>query len=100
MSVGDGDARGPWNNEPTFDFREATPAVDGGSGMPEVTMSSDEAEIAAQAAARLASDPASDPVTGAMLGMTSADELAAGTSDPKAAKKVASKAPRKSVKAK
>src|SRR3954469_12528696 len=42
MSVGEGDARGPWNNEPTFDFREATAAVDGGDGMPDVTLASDE----------------------------------------------------------
>ena len=68
MSSGDGDARGPWNNEPTFDFREATPAVDGGSGMPELGMTSDELEVADRAAARLASDPSADPVTGAMLG--------------------------------
>jgi manganese catalase len=69
MSSGDGDARGPWNNEPTFDFREAAVAVDGGSGMPELGMTSDELEVADQAAARLASDPSADPVTGAMLGM-------------------------------
>src|SRR3954468_19098670 len=29
MSVGDGDARGPWNEAPTFEFRDATVAVDG-----------------------------------------------------------------------
>ena len=38
MSVGDGDTRGPWNNEPTFEFRDAEVAVDGGSGLPEVVL--------------------------------------------------------------
>jgi len=33
MSTGDGDARGPWNKEPTFEYREAQPAVDGGDGL-------------------------------------------------------------------
>ena len=42
MSSGEGDARGPWNSEPTFEYREAEVAVDGGSGMREVKMTSDE----------------------------------------------------------
>jgi Mn-containing catalase len=79
MSSGDGDARGPWNNEPTFEFREAEVAVDGGSGMAEVAMTSDELEVADQAAARLASDPAADPVTGAMLGMGATPAAVLGT---------------------
>jgi Mn-containing catalase len=85
MSSGDGDARGPWNNEPTFEFREAEVAVDGGSGMGELKMTSDEVEVADQAAVRLASDPSADPVTGAMLGMgqTPAGVLGgAAASDP------------------
>jgi Mn-containing catalase len=42
----------PWNNEPTFEFREAKAAVDGGaSGMPEVNWASEELEVATQAAA-------------------------------------------------
>ena len=45
------------------------PAVDGGSGLPELDMTSDEVELAERAAIRLASDPSADPVTGAMLGM-------------------------------
>jgi Mn-containing catalase len=69
MSSGDGDARGPWNKEPTFEFREASVAVDGGSGMAELAMTSDELQVADQAAVRLASDTSGDPVTGAMLGM-------------------------------
>jgi len=84
-SSGDGDTRGPWNNEPTFEFREAEVAVDGGSGMGELKMTSDEVEVADQAAVRLASDPSADPVTGAMLGMgqTPAGVLGgAAASDP------------------
>jgi Mn-containing catalase len=68
-SNGDEDLRGPWNNEPTFDFREAEPAVDGGSGMAELTMENEEAEVVKQMAARTESDPSSDPLTGAELGM-------------------------------
>ena len=79
MSVGEGDARGPWNKEPTFEFREATLAVDGGSGTAEVVLASDEKANVQRAAERLQSDSSSNPLTGAMLGM---DE----TEDPKAAK--------------
>jgi Mn-containing catalase len=89
MSSGEGDARGPWNTEPTFEFREAEVAVDGGSGLPEVTMTRGEASVSKQAAARLASDPDSNPVTGAMLGMGGADPTAEGIVDAKAAKKKA-----------
>jgi Mn-containing catalase len=71
MSVGDGDTRGPWNKEPTFEFRDAQVAVDGGSGMPEVTLASADLEVVQKAATRLQSDPSVDPVTGAMLGMES-----------------------------
>lgn len=81
MSVGDGDARGPWNNEPTFEFREAQIAVDGGDGGFAVRMNSMETALAKDAAARLASDPEADPVTGAMLGMPTD-----ATEDPMAAK--------------
>jgi len=63
-----GDTRGPWNLEPTFEYREAEAAVDGGSGVAEVALADEDAELVEQAAARLASDPASDPLTGAMLG--------------------------------
>jgi Mn-containing catalase len=103
MSNGDGDARGPWNNEPTFEFREAQVAVDGGSGMPELGMTSDELEVADRAAARLASDPSADPVTGAMLGMGetpagvlggAADGQSGATARKASAKKVAAKSDR------
>ena len=71
MSNGGGvdDKRGPWNSEPTFNYCEAQPAVDGGSGMPEVVMSTEEKQLAQQQAARTRSDPQSDPTTGAELGM-------------------------------
>jgi Mn-containing catalase len=69
MSVGDGDTRGPWNNEPNFEYREAEPAVDGGSGEPESRMTGDEATLVKQLAARTRSDPTSDPLTGAELGV-------------------------------
>src|SRR3954468_3845591 len=69
MSVGDGDARGPWNEAPTFEFRDATVAVDGGSGMPALNLGGDDLDVAQQAAARLQSDLTTDPLTGAMLGM-------------------------------
>jgi len=78
MSDGDAsqDMRGPWNNEPIFEYRSAEPAVDGGSGMPELTLRGDEAQIAEQLALRTRSDPDSDPTTGAELGMAGAGEPA------------------------
>ena len=79
MSMGEGDTRGPWNSEPTFEFRDAKPAVDGGSGLAESGLSQEENMLVEQAAERLQSDAQSDPVTGAMLGMDD-------TEDPKAAK--------------
>src|SRR4051812_6222462 len=88
MSVGEGDTRGPWNKEPTFDFREATPAVDGGTGIPEVSMASSDLDIVQKLAMRQQSNPAADPVTGAMLGMEPGAATAAGSSGmkPQAAK--------------
>lgn len=80
MSMGEAESRGPWNNHSTFDFREAEPAVDGGSGMPEVKLSSEDASIAKQSATRLQSDPDSDPLTGAMLGMDGATSVKGSTS--------------------
>jgi Mn-containing catalase len=71
MSNGDGadDVRGPWNNEPTFDYRKAELAVDGGSGLAEGSMTSDEELALKQLAARTRSDLSGDPPTGAELGM-------------------------------
>jgi len=88
MSVGEGDARGPWNNQPTFEFREAELAVDGGSGMPEVSLEDEDLEVSEQAAMRLKSDLSRDPLTGAMLGMGGANGSSAALAsqmDPKAA---------------
>jgi Mn-containing catalase len=68
MSTGDGDARGPWNNEPTFEYREAQPAVDGGSGLPEAGISKEDAQLVERMAQRTQSDVSADPTTGAELG--------------------------------
>jgi Mn-containing catalase len=74
MSNGGGadDMRGPWNNEPIFEYRDAQAAVDGGSGLPEVNLQSDEQAVLQQMSARTRSDPDSDPTTGAELGMAGA----------------------------
>jgi Mn-containing catalase len=69
MSNGEWDARGPWNKEPTFDYREAAPAVDGGDGLASVKIPSEDMALLKQAASRQQSNPQSDPLTGAMLGM-------------------------------
>jgi Mn-containing catalase len=69
MSTGNGNSRGPWNNEPTFELREAQPAVDGGDGLATITLGAEDLGLLDEAATRLRSDPKSDPVTGAMLGM-------------------------------
>ena len=69
MSTGDGDLRGPWNNEPTFEYREAEPAVDGGDGLATVSLDEQDLDLVNRASMRLRSDPGSDPVTGAMLGL-------------------------------
>lgn len=83
MSNGDGtgDVRGPWNNEPTFDYRKAELAVDGGSGMAEGSMTSDEELALKQLSARTRSELSGDPPTGAELGMGQAPS---GASDPAA----------------
>ena len=88
MSTGEGDARGPWNKEPTFDYREASPAVDGGNGLPQLKADGPELEEADEAAQRLASNPDGDPLTGAMLGMDGGRDASAGQKvDPQAAKR-------------
>jgi Mn-containing catalase len=71
--------RGPWNLEPTFDFRDAQPAVDGGSGMAEVTLTDEELQTVQTLSARTASDPDSDPMTGAELGMAATMDETADT---------------------
>jgi Mn-containing catalase len=91
MSQGDGDMRGPWNKEPTFEFRDATPAVDGGTGIPAVRLGSEDQQRVGKAAQRLQSDASSDPMTGAMLGTNGASGVhaAATALDPQAARKSA-----------
>jgi Mn-containing catalase len=83
MSNGDGDLRGPWNRDGTFEYRELQPAVEGGSGMPEVTLSEEDAQLVTQMAARLRSDAKSDPMTGAMLGAANGAGKKAGKSSGK-----------------
>lgn len=71
MSQGDGDLRGPWNNDRNFEYvsdREKQCAVDGGDGEPEVTMTTDELTLAEQMRTRTASKVDVEPVTGAELG--------------------------------
>jgi Mn-containing catalase len=68
LSTGEGDLRGPWNKEPTFEYRQAESAVDGGSGLGEVAVNGEQGQAVAQMAKRTASDLNSDPTTGAELG--------------------------------
>jgi len=77
MSTGEGDQRGPWNETPGFDFREAQPAVDGGAGDFKVSLSGGELASVQAMAQRLKSDPESDPVTGAELGAGEMEDDAA-----------------------
>jgi Mn-containing catalase len=70
-SQGEGDMRGSWNSDENFDYisdRERFLAMDGGSGLPEVTLSAEEKRAVDQMAMRTASDPDADPVTGVDLG--------------------------------
>lgn len=70
-SQGEGDMRGPWNSDDNFDYvsdRDAFVAVDGGDGVPAVSLSPAEERVVAAMAARTASDPASNPLTGVELG--------------------------------
>ena len=76
LSTGEGDRRGPWNDEPSFDYREAESAVDGGSGRAEVQVTAEEANLVEQAAQRTRSDPDVDPLTGAELASGSEKEPA------------------------
>src|ERR1700759_268544 len=63
MSTGDAEARGPWNNEPTFDYCEAEAGVDGGDGMATLAMDPADLQVIKQSALRLKSDLKSDPTT-------------------------------------
>jgi Mn-containing catalase len=90
MSKG-GEVRGPWNQGERWEYRsdpESQMAVDGGSGEPSVSLTSDEMAACDDMAARTASDPSSDPQTGAELGM--------GPGDPDAPAKAGAASRRKS----
>ncbi|MCX7513378.1 manganese catalase family protein [Frateuria sp. STR12] len=70
-SQGEGDMRGPWNSDENFQFlsdREKFLAMDGGSGMPEVSLDKQQQATLMQMAKRTRSDPSSNPETGADLG--------------------------------
>jgi Mn-containing catalase len=70
-SQGEGDMRGSWNSDENFDDlsdREKFLAMDGGSGLPEVTLTKDEQAVLNRMARRTQSDPNLDPVTGVDLG--------------------------------
>jgi len=71
MSQGEGDARGPWNNDENFQYvtgADAQQPIDG-DGNATVGLTDDEQGVLKQLVARTASDPESDPLTGAELGM-------------------------------
>ncbi|MDT8852026.1 manganese catalase family protein [Pantoea dispersa] len=68
MSEGE-DVRGSWNSDDNFDYvADPQPAVDGGDGLPSVTLSPDEQRDIDALVARTASDPLIDPITGAEAG--------------------------------
>lgn len=71
MSQGEGDARGPWNDGPQWEFvtdGAALMPADGGDGAATVQLPEDEAIAARKLAKRMASNVDTDPVTGADLG--------------------------------
>lgn len=82
MSTGNGNARGPWNAAPTFECREAQPAVDGGDGEARVALDEPDLALLKKVETRLQSDPNSDPLTGAMLGMSENAQQMAGNGHP------------------
>jgi Mn-containing catalase len=72
-SQGEGDMRGSWNSDENFTYvsdREQHLAMDGQSGLPEVSLSADEKTVLMQMAQRTRSNPSINPETGAELGRT------------------------------
>ncbi|MEA1673225.1 manganese catalase family protein [Nitrospirillum sp. BR 11163] len=70
-SQGEGDAEGPWNTGGTWqrlDDVEGSLPLDGGDGLPSVTLTDAQQEAARALMARTMSNPESDPVTGVDLG--------------------------------
>jgi Mn-containing catalase len=60
--------RGPWNEEPGWEFVEQPePAVDGGDGLTGVRVSKKDIEVLSAMASRTASATDTDPVTSADL---------------------------------
>ncbi|TWB13745.1 Mn-containing catalase [Nitrospirillum amazonense] len=70
-SQGEGDTEGPWNTGGAWqrlDDVEGSLPLDGGDGLPSVTLTDAQKEAARALMARTMSNPESDPVTGADLG--------------------------------
>lgn len=70
-SQGDGDADGPWNSGEQWQRLDDIPAhlpLDGGSGMPSVTLNAADEQATTAYAERTASDPDCDPITGVDIG--------------------------------
>jgi Mn-containing catalase len=98
-SQGEGDMRGPWNNDGNFEYvtdREEMLGMDGGDGSAQTKVSSEEARALKQAAQRTRSDPNSDPVTGANLGAGAAVQASKAGKDAGAAPAAPAKGGRRS----
>jgi Mn-containing catalase len=70
-SQGEGDLRGAWNSDENFQFvddHEQMLGMDGGSGLPEVSLEEAEHATLMQMAKRTRSDPSVNPETGVELG--------------------------------
>jgi Mn-containing catalase len=70
-SQGEGDMRGAWNSDENFQYvsdRERMLAMDGGSGLPEVSLGENERAMLMQMVKRTRSNPSINPETGAELG--------------------------------
>jgi Mn-containing catalase len=70
-SQGEGDLRGAWNSDENFQFvddHEQMLGMDGGSGLPEVSLEEAEHATLMQMAKRTRSDPSVNPKTGVELG--------------------------------
>jgi Mn-containing catalase len=78
MSQGDGNTRGPWNSEDTFEVvseRSRQVGVDGGSGGFDVRLTPTETRIAQMLMQRTRSAQTGDPTTGAELGSSGSGNL-------------------------
>lgn len=79
MSPGEGDMKGAWNTGENpmgeWEFREATPAVDGGDGMASVNLPAEDLKVVEAMKLRTKSDPDAKPQTGADIGSMGAPKL-------------------------